>query len=1021
MCDSEKKKRDFVIKKSLVLFLLIFIFASSYAQNIPNPETRGVWITGNYLKGGQSAIESMMQGLKAANFNVIYIDVWYRGYTIYPSTVIQDAGGPLQNPDFVGTDPLKTTIEIAHKYGIEVFAWFEYGFKVGYGSDSTEVPGILKTHPDWSMLQRDTTKNFYHNANGYFFEVDPGVGAASNFAVNLYTECAKNYPDLDGIESDIEDDTTGSYSDTSRIRFMQETGNPDPLTLSGNNPAWLSWRRLQITNIMKRSYESVKKVNPKCIVSGAVPPPYMSNYMLESWNIWADSGYVDMLEPMLYLPISEFPSQWNVSKSYVPTGFNLSSGIAVNSAGSVGNTIEEINDARSTGSTGQVIWYYGYLLSYPNILYSLESNVYSSTTAPSFDDLLMDDAMGLLTTTGTWNKQIGGFNGGYFKKSSAIPGDTAIFKVRILRDGLYSLFGYWSGDSSSNSNQAILEISSMTIHNVDTVNQKTGLNTWNFVNKFNLSSGDTVIIKLFGTNGAYLIADAFRLKRVSPFQIENYSISDSQSVLLRFSNPLLTPIPNSTKITSSINASNLNFYIDTVDNSVIHIIIPVVSKGTNFQLNIENLIDIYRDTLNLSTSITYNPGGGLKGTLTTVWQKSISTGNLPSWFTTNSEERNIAYNNIGGKDRLYVVNAAHSLVPVLILDATTGDSVGTLGTTGISGGTFPLDDIETSSDGIIFACNLTVNAQTSAFKVYEWSNESAKPTAIISYADSAYRLGDHITVTGSTADNSITIWAAASGKSEAIKFTTTDHGASFTAHVILLNGAQNIGTFPKVYPAGSNFFVSSDGVGIREYDGSGNFLGSIASASISSGSMAYLTAGSPANSYILEYDYSSELVRVANITGGIDSAIALTPILGTAANLNGTGDVAFKNNSDGTVTIFVLGTNNGLGAYTFNPVITGIKEGNSQNIPSSFSLSQNYPNPFNPSTIIKFSLAQSGNVSLRIYNIMGQLVKTVLDNVYRNKGDYNYQVTMDNLSSGIYFYTLIQGNQQITQKMVFMK
>ena len=174
---------------------------------------------------------------------------------------------------------------------------------------------------------------------------------------------------------------------------------------------------------------------------------------------------------------------------------------------------------------------------------------------------------------------------------------------------------------------------------------------------------------------------------------------------------------------------------------------------------------------------------------------------------------------------------------------------------------------------------------------------------------------------------------------------------------------------------------------------------------------------------MLFVDYLGEYVKIVNISAGIDKAdsIASTPILGTAANLNGTGDIAFKNNSDGTVTIFVLGTNNGLGAYTFNPVITGIKEGNSQNIPSSFSLSQNYPNPFNPSTIIKFSLAQSGNVSLRIYNIMGELVKTVLDNVYRNKGDYNYQVTMDNLSSGIYFYTLIQGNQQITQKMVFMK
>ncbi|MHB8578889.1 MAG: T9SS type A sorting domain-containing protein [Ignavibacteriaceae bacterium] len=90
-------------------------------------------------------------------------------------------------------------------------------------------------------------------------------------------------------------------------------------------------------------------------------------------------------------------------------------------------------------------------------------------------------------------------------------------------------------------------------------------------------------------------------------------------------------------------------------------------------------------------------------------------------------------------------------------------------------------------------------------------------------------------------------------------------------------------------------------------------------------------------------------------------------------------------------------------------------------VPNQFALYEAYPNPFNPATNIKFSLSQSGNVSLKIYNVMGQLVRTLVDNVYKNKGDYNYQVNMDNLSSGVYFYTLIQGNQQLTKKMVLMK
>jgi hypothetical protein len=52
---------------------------------------------------------------------------------------------------------------------------------------------------------------------------------------------------------------------------------------------------------------------------------------------------------------------------------------------------------------------------------------------------------------------------------------------------------------------------------------------------------------------------------------------------------------------------------------------------------------------------------------------------------------------------------------------------------------------------------------------------------------------------------------------------------------------------------------------------------------------------------------------------------------------------------------------------------------------------------------------------------MGQLVKTVIDNVYKNSGQFEYSVKMDNLTSGIYFYTLTQGNQAITKKMVLLK
>jgi hypothetical protein len=90
-------------------------------------------------------------------------------------------------------------------------------------------------------------------------------------------------------------------------------------------------------------------------------------------------------------------------------------------------------------------------------------------------------------------------------------------------------------------------------------------------------------------------------------------------------------------------------------------------------------------------------------------------------------------------------------------------------------------------------------------------------------------------------------------------------------------------------------------------------------------------------------------------------------------------------------------------------------------IPQKFALENAYPNPFNPSTNIRFSLTKAGNISLRIYNVMGQLVNTVIDNMFKDKGDYQFNINMNKLSSGVYFYTLIQGSQQITKKMVLLK
>jgi len=88
--------------------------------------------------------------------------------------------------------------------------------------------------------------------------------------------------------------------------------------------------------------------------------------------------------------------------------------------------------------------------------------------------------------------------------------------------------------------------------------------------------------------------------------------------------------------------------------------------------------------------------------------------------------------------------------------------------------------------------------------------------------------------------------------------------------------------------------------------------------------------------------------------------------------------------------------------------------------PGLFSLSQNYPNPFNPVTNIKFSLPVSGQTSLKVYDMLGREVKTLI-NKDMPAGNYEVYFDASGLPSGIYFYTLTNGNFTSSNKMTLLK
>ena len=103
------------------------------------------------------------------------------------------------------------------------------------------------------------------------------------------------------------------------------------------------------------------------------------------------------------------------------------------------------------------------------------------------------------------------------------------------------------------------------------------------------------------------------------------------------------------------------------------------------------------------------------------------------------------------------------------------------------------------------------------------------------------------------------------------------------------------------------------------------------------------------------------------------------------------------------------------------PVILSTKEELSTTvIPAKFELSQNYPNPFNPATTIRFSLPQAGEVKLTVYNLLGQVVTTLV-NGYREAGTYNVNWDASNLSTGVYIYRVEANTFSLTKKMTLLK
>ncbi len=276
------------------------LWTSMMVCAVGDKPVRGAWVTawGAGLHTSKQ-LDDTMEAASKAGLNVLLVQVRKVADAYYRSDL-----EPLGDNVEPGFDPLGAAIERGHKKGIRGHAWIN-ALRVWRDKKPPANPNhVVLKHPEW--LNRRVDGSLRTDEGQY---LDPGIPEVREYVAAVAEDIARRYP-VDGIHLDYirYPGPDWGYSELALQRYRAETGaigTPKP-----SDTKWQSWRREQVTQLVRLIRKKVKAVRPAAVLSAATiswmdcprdfrsSSPYRQVY--QDWRLWLAQGLLDLNVPMNY-------------------------------------------------------------------------------------------------------------------------------------------------------------------------------------------------------------------------------------------------------------------------------------------------------------------------------------------------------------------------------------------------------------------------------------------------------------------------------------------------------------------------------------------------------------------------------------------------------------------------------------------------------------------------------------------------------------------------------------------------